>query len=125
MGVSDWLGSSASLSAWRGTVDRANDTARRIAERSSTITIQRVGAADHAETVRLEVMSLPDEERGTAGKVAVSRVLIVGYKDHATVTDTDIQRGDRFYYDGLWYDVTQVMPAIPDRFQAVADAYER
>lgn len=125
MSIGDWLGDTPPLGDWIGTVDRAHDTARRIAQRPVTLSLDRPGVEAFEETVRLEVLSAGSEQAGTAGKQAVSRVLLVGHRDHPTLADTDIRRGDRFYYGGLWYDVVQVMPHTPARFQAIAEAYER
>lgn len=104
-------------------VDRALHTAKTIAEKPTTITIYRDGASHHTEVVRLEAASNPsafaqvDDMRQTK-----AGVIIVGYKSHPTITNTDIITGDRFEVDSQLYEVIQVFPAIPDRFLALAEA---
>jgi hypothetical protein len=119
-----WQGTSFPLSTWRDDTDRGVDTARLIAEKSSSITITRAGSQLSAQTVRLEPLSGPSEGRSEAGIVSNTDVLVIGYKDHASITDTNIRRGDRFYYSGQLYTVTQVLPDVPKRVLAIGEASE-
>lgn len=125
MTINDWLGSTAPLSSWFNE-DRAYDTARHIAERSSSITVvsRIAGSLPGAQTVRLEPLRGPGETQGNNTVQTTVGVLIVGYKSHPAITDTDIQRGDRFLYESQMYTVTQVLPNVPDRLLAVAEASE-
>lgn len=122
--INTWLGGTPALATWRDDVDRAYDTERTITAKSASITITRAGVAQAAQTVRLEPQSGGSDARGQNATVSNAGVLIVGYKDHPTITDTDIRRGDRFFYAGQMYTVTQAMPDVPNRLLATAEASE-
>lgn len=117
-----WLGSSAILSAVTTQETRANDTARRIAEKTTSIVVVRAGVAQAAQNVRIDPLGAPGEQTGEPGTVARARVLVMGYKDHATITNTSLQRGDRFKVDGVMYDVIDVTLGISGRLLAFAEA---
>lgn len=119
-----WLGAQDTFSAWTGEGQRATDTANTISDKSASIVLTRAGAQMDAQTVRLEPTGGAGEQGGPAGTVSNAGVLVTGYKDHATITDTDIRRGDRFFYEGQSYTVTQVLPDVPDRILAIAEASE-
>jgi hypothetical protein len=122
--IETWQGSSFALSSWRDDVLRAGDTARTVSDKTASIIITRAGAQLDAQTVRLEPTGGAGESGGPAGTVSNAGILVTGYKDHATITDTNIRRGDRFFYDGQMYTVTQVLPDVPDRILAVGEASE-
>lgn len=125
MSLDAWLGSDDPLSGFP-TVDRTLDTARRIAQRPTSITVvsRLAGALPGAQTVRLEPLSAPREQAGSVGVQVDAGILILGYKDHPTIADTDVQRGDRFLYEDRMYTVTGIIPNTPDRVLAVAEASE-
>lgn len=121
MDFNAWLGDTTFLTA----ADRAVDTARLIADKPSSITVRRAGAALAAQTVRLEpINSTPSNRRGEIADTSTIKMLIIGYRDHATIADTNVQRGDRFFFDGQMYSVLQVMTGVPSRLLAIAEASE-
>lgn len=96
--MDDWLQQGSVIGAWTGDSNPSVTYGMLIAEKPVTITVQRSGAADHSETVRLEPSSGPalnDNEYG--GKTDQQWVVVLGYKGHPTVTDTDLRIGDQFY----------------------------
>jgi hypothetical protein len=119
-----WLGDSTRTAAWLGTVDRGIDTARLIAEKPDSITVRRDGSDLAAQVVRLEPYSMPVERNGQIMTVSMEGVLITGYKGHPTISDTNIQRGDRFWAGDQEYDVIQVIGNLPDRLLAIAKAVD-
>lgn len=122
MGKADnWLGTSHL--AWAAD-NRAGDTARTIADKPSSITPVRSKVAQAATVVRIDPMRDPSERSGPNETVSETRVIVLGYKGHATIADTDLQRGDRFKYQGQTYTVTQILPSSPYRLIAVAEATE-
>jgi hypothetical protein len=121
--INEWLGTSKPLSTWLN-VGRANDTALTIAQQSTSITVYRDGDYLDAQTVRLDILGTPGERVGDNVRAAVVRMLITGYKDHDTISDTDIQRGDRFEYEDQNFEVVQVWPGTVGRLMAVAEATE-
>lgn len=97
------------LGNWRDDINRAYDTARLIAEQPTTITLIRAGATLAAQTVRLERSnSTPGELTANIARVAETEVVIIGYRGHPTIADTDVKRGDRFVHSGQTYEVIQV-----------------
>jgi hypothetical protein len=119
-----WGGDTVPLSDWTGDLDRAHDTAREIAEKPASITILRAGGNLAAQTVRLEPTGGAGERQGANALVSRAGVIVLGYYGHPTITDTNIRRGDRFFAGGQEYSVTQVLPDIPDRLIAIAEASE-
>jgi len=120
-----WLGDTYALSTWRDDVDRSTDTARVISAKSSSIEVYRLGTAQAAQTVRLEVLSVSQAETMGINLTGMRMgMLIVGYKDHATIADTDIRRGDWFQEGDVRYEVKHVIPDTPKRFLAVAEAMD-
>jgi hypothetical protein len=88
--------------------DRAALAWRRISEKPSSIVIKRGTTTLSAQTVRLE-SSGSSNRVGSAGTVAVREVVIFGVRGHATVTDTNIRRSDRFIYGGEEYQVNDLV----------------
>lgn len=126
MDFNAWLGSSFPLIAWRDDIDAAFDTAKVIAEKSVSIVVTRAGVAQAAQTVRLEPLSTSAAIRmGVTAETADLSILVIGYKSHPTLTDTDLRRGDRFYVVGDMahtYLVQNVVTDVADRLLAVAEA---
>lgn len=117
-----------STPSWLSRSHRAYDTARVIADKPTSITVRRAGATLDAQTVRLEVSSMPTQMptqmRGENATSTNLQTVVVGYKNHPTIADTDVQRGDRFFAGGQMYEVVQVLADVPDRLLAIAEATE-
>lgn len=118
-----WLGSSATLNDVVSTEQRANDTARRIAEKPSTITLTRGSSQLAAQTMRLDPSNSPGQAQdrvGDVNRVAMTGLLVMGYKDHATIADTNIKRGDKFFHESHMYEVIDITPTYSGRILAFA-----
>ncbi len=105
-------------------VDRANDTAFLISEKPTVITVYRDSAARPAQTVRLESLTNPNTFRyfqDAELRETSADTLVIGYKSHATIADTDLITGDRFEVGNDTYEVVQLFPGIPDRLLAFAE----
>lgn len=104
--------------------DDAETVGVRIAERPSSITVTRAGSTLSAQTVRIEVASQPSPMTGLGGNVTTAEtdIIILGYKNHLTVADTNLQRDDRFLYGGRMYNVVDVFANFSDRLMARARA---
>lgn len=121
----NWLTSSERLTE----PNRALDVARRIAEHPTSITVvSRVsgGALPAVQTVRLEQASgtgsALDEREGANLAVSLDTVMVLGYKNAAGFTDTDLKRGDRFVVTGrnASYEVVNIVETMTDRLLAAA-----
>jgi hypothetical protein len=95
----------------------------RIQDRATSITVYRGGAAQPAQTVRLEY----DSRRGAqilqmAGEASLSRVIVFGVVNHPdpTITDTDLRKGDRFTLPDGDYEIQSVI-TLPGEIQATAE----
>ena len=117
--IDAWTGNSFSLSDWID-VDRGVDTARLIADKSTSITIVRSGVAQAAQTVRIEDMGRPREVQTEGGQTAIADTLILGYYGHPTITDTDLQTGDRFAVAGVGYEIVALLVGLDNSLQAFA-----
>lgn len=90
---------------------RAVDAWRRINHRPSSVQFIRNGVAQTAQTVRVEASNGGSEIAIAAGITGQQMAVVYGVKDHpdASVLDTDMERGDRFLYDGAMYLIKTVV----------------
>ena len=104
---------------------RARKHGRRISDQAVTITIQRGAETLDAQTVRIEFGDSAREDldlrRGLNVVPGVQRVVVFGVRNHPTVADTDIQRGDRFVVGATEFEVIGVISA-PGEVQAICEA---
>lgn len=89
-----------------------------IALKPTSITVRRGNTTLGAQTVRLETLASQRAVVGEGGITHQCDAMALGYKNHPTVADTDLQPGDRFQADGVAYEVVLVMPAHVDNVQA-------
>jgi hypothetical protein len=107
-------------------IDKAVHTAITIAEKPVNITVVRSGASQSsAQPVRLEAMATPTQQSGEQFRGGEVDMLVTGYKDHPTIDDTDLRKGDRFKYNDQWYEVVEIYPEIEGRLMAVARSSSR
>lgn len=92
---------------------RAEKIWQRILERPASIVIVRNRTRALAvQTVRVEYMTASRDHESKDMSISASRdVIIYGVRNHPdeTVRDTDIQRGDRFTYNGQTWVVDNVV----------------
>lgn len=119
------------LSDWRsGDVDAIDEASRaadawRVIQRSpDSITIDRgTDTTLSAQTVAIEYGNTSTESRSDgAGQTSQSDVIVFGIRNHATLTDTDIEQGDQFEWNGHFFRVVEVR-LLPGEIQATAVAY--
>jgi hypothetical protein len=88
----------------------------RINDKPSSITIVRDGVADlAAQTVRVEVNPIGETVSPALGSLGQGSVTVYGIRQHATLPDTDIRRGDRFLLGGRVYRITNVIDTLGER----------
>lgn len=97
--------------------DRPTSIGDLIALKSTSITVRRGSSTLGAQTVRLETLASQRAVVGEGGVTFMCDAHLLGYRDHPTVADTDIQAGDRFRADGVDYEVVIVLPAHVDNVQ--------
>jgi hypothetical protein len=116
--IDAWQGNAFPLADWLSDIDQSTDTARLIADKPVDITPIRGGVAQPTEAVRVEFLSRPREVETGGGNTAMVDTLVLGYKGHPTLNDTDLQRGDRFALAGQQYDVVVIAPGLDSQLQA-------
>lgn len=109
----------------------AVDTLRTIALRPSENVVILRRDPDTAQIIELapQTVRLEPFQNVYGGKelkdpmAIISRqyVVLLGYKGHPTIPDTDLQRADQFFYQGLMWEVVEFIPTIPGRLLASCD----
>ena len=97
--------------------DRPTSIGDLIAIKPTSITVRRGVTTLGAQTVRLETLASQRAVVGEGGVTFMCDAHLLGYRDHPTVADTDIQAGDRFRADSVDYEVVIVLPAHVDNVQ--------
>ncbi|TXH53006.1 MAG: hypothetical protein E6Q97_14365 [Desulfurellales bacterium] len=97
--------------------DRPTSIGDLIAIKPTSITVRRGATTLSAQTVRLETLASQRAVVGEGGVTFMCDAHLLGYRDHPTVADTDIQTGDRFRADAVDYEVVIVLPAHVDNVQ--------
>jgi hypothetical protein len=119
--LENYLGGGRPFGEWTSIFDNTESVEQRIKERPSEIIIRRSTSTTlDAQTVRIEAEGFPGQSRGENAVISLSSVIILGYKNHPDIDDTDIGRGDRFHYGGSNYEVVEVTVNFQDRVMARA-----
>lgn len=118
--IDSWSGNTFPLSAWIDDHDPGVDTALIIADKTTSITVTRGGSTLSAQTVRIEEQRGKGQVTTSAGQVYQVDAVILGYKSHPTITDTNLLPGDRFAVSGIRYEVIILVPGLVDGLQAYA-----
>lgn len=95
-------------------------TDRYIKDKPCVIIVER-GAVETLpeQTVRIEMTRIqPDVNVGPTSRESRANTILIGYKDHPTIPDTDIMRGDRFIFEDSRFEVRLVFPATVGRVEA-------
>ncbi len=119
--IDAWAGDTFPLANWLDDVDPAVDNARIVGDKTTSITPVRGGSEQSAQTVRLEDLRGDSQQRSDGAYTGMFDMLVVGYEGHPSISDTDLQRGDRFAVDGEMFEVVVVTPALGNTFQAYAE----
>lgn len=122
--INAWLGDEMPLGDWIDDWSRSVDTARLISDKPTTITVTPIdGRTVAAQVVRIEALSeFAARQVGTSGDSASLRVIVIGYKGHASIDDTDLKRGDRFLTGGTLFEIILIQPGHSERLIAIAEA---
>lgn len=105
-------------------VQRAVDTAVTISERPSTVVVSRlvdgVTVQLPPQTVRIEVVQnvrTSNELRARTEGISIPEqyLVLMGYKDHPAIPDTDVQFADLIFYQGRMYEILELITTVPGR----------
>ena len=112
-----WVG------AWLDNQGIAIDGALLIAEKQTSVVFYRKSVPLSAQTVRLDMASASGSPVvGPTGMPERTPMVILGYRGHPTIANTDCKIGDRFEVDHIDYVVDQIMIETPYTFLATATA---
>lgn len=119
--IDAWAGDEFPLGNWLDDIHAGVDTARILTDKSTSIVLVRAGVELTAQSVRVEdLRDRPRSYQTEGGETGLAEVLLLGYHNHPTITDTDVQRGDRFALAGAAYRVVAVVPGLQYSLQAFA-----
>lgn len=105
------------IDGWMASEGQPAAIAEVIGYKSVSIVLNRNGSNLAAQTMRLETLSSQRQVAGAGGIVYTIDGMVLGYKGHATITDTDIKVGDRFSVASQAFEVIAVMPGHTDCVQ--------
>lgn len=117
-----WAGSSFPLGAWTDDVSKSQDFARLINDDSTSITIVRNGSPLSAQTVRIETFASGERTVTLNGVTHGVGAIVFGFNGHASITDTDIQPGDRFPHGSARFEVIAILADLENVIQAFCEA---
>lgn len=88
---------------------KATEAWNAILDDSTSVVITRNGSNLAAQTVRIEYQTWVTEDKGDMAEASRRSVWVFGVRDHPTVTDTNLQNGDKFVLNGNLYRVRDVL----------------
>lgn len=117
--IDKWTGDAFPLGAWDDH-SQSVDAALIISDATTSITVKRGASTLSAQTVRVEDQSGKGRTWTSAGVVYEIDALIIGYRNHPSIADTDLRPGDRFAVEGALYEIVGLVPGNPQSLQAYA-----
>lgn len=107
-------------------VELAVDTDRTIKERPTTIVVTRDRGDGNViallpQVVRIDViMNIrgAGEQRDAMVSVSKQYTVLIGYKDHPIIKNTDLQRDDTFFFQRREYKIVELTDTVPGRLLA-------
>jgi len=89
---------------------RAQDAARRIGEKPTTVVFKTAaGASIAAQVVRLEYDNRATLASSTAGATPRMNLIVYGVRGHPSIADTDIKEGYRFNFGNDSYSISDII----------------
>jgi hypothetical protein len=121
----EWLADSTPFRTWVGDKSRPASVGNIILDNPVTIRVLRDGTYLSEQVVRIATLGAAKETGilDDAGIITSQTMVVLGYKNHPDVTDTDLQTEDRFAVDGRTYRVVKVQATHTDRLLAFAEEY--
>lgn len=115
--LNDWLSNTEAIDEER----RAVDAWRRINRSPVTIKVITLDKRVTSEQiVRIEYDERQFEKEGMTNRTGTNRITIFGVRNHPTVDDTDLKRGDEFSHQNSRYRIVSVS-LYPGEIQALSE----
>lgn len=121
--INNWFTDKEAAGGWQEDVEgdarSVHFTHRIITAKPAVIEIQRMGQTLDPQTVRIEMTRIqPDVNVGPAARESRANTVLIGYKGHPTIADTDIRVGDVFVYEAKKFRVRLVFTANVGHIEA-------
>jgi len=114
-----WGGRGKAASLWDDP-NRAVDVAQMIQDQPTSVTLNRAGTAQSAQTVLATTSgSSWRATQGPAGQPSSTTLVLIGVQNHPTLADFNVQKGDRFR---LWNTNWTVM-IVKKLYEQVIEAH--
>jgi hypothetical protein len=116
-----YLRSDGKVESLLDTDNQANSVAWMIDRNGESIVLVRANVAQTAQTVLLVPFGQgerPSESRSDTGETISYDVLLIGVRGHDTLTDFNVQRGDKFKYNSVWHEVLEVDKTLKGKTEA-------
>ena len=115
--LNDWLSNTEAIDEER----RAVDAWRRISRAPVTIKVITLDKRVTPEQiVRIEYDERQFEKEGMTNRTGTNRITVFGVRNHPTIDDTDLRRGDEFVHLNARYRIISVSP-YPGEIQALSE----
>lgn len=88
--------------------NRAVDIATLIQDHPTSVILTRGGTHLAAQTVLADASQAPSIPSGAGGQPGQDRLILIGVRDHDTLADFDVQKGDRLSLNGTAWRVVMV-----------------
>lgn len=118
---SGYLRSNGKVESLLDTANQADSVAWMIDRNGVSVTLVRANVAQAAQTVLLVPPSRQGaghESRSETGETITYDVLLIGVRDHDTLTDFNVLRGDKFKHNGVWHEVMEVDKTLKGKTEA-------
>lgn len=113
--LNDWLDSTGTIAS---SAERAITAWRRIVDRPTQVTLDRLGVA---QTMRVEFDDTATEQNNDMRTIGHQYLVVFGVRDHPVIADTDIQWADRFVLDNVEFEVMALIKP-PGEVQALCES---
>lgn len=107
-----------SISNWFGTESQPELLGSLIPLKSTSIVAVRNGTPLAAQTVRLETLSGDKQMTGESGRTYSIDAFVLGFFNHPTQPNCNLQAGDTFAVNGVGFEVVALAPGLTDCVQA-------
>lgn len=118
---SGYLRSNGKVESLLDSDNQADSVAWMIDRNGVSVTLVRANVAQTAQTVLLvppSARGAGSESRSETGETISYDVLLIGVRDHDTVADFSVQRGDKFKHNGVWHEVLEVDMTLKGKTEA-------
>lgn len=104
--------------------NRAVDVATMIQDHPTSVTLTRGSTPLEAQNVLANTSQSPTVPSGAGGQPGQDRLVLIGTRDHDTLDDFDVQKGDRLMLNGTAWRVIMVDKTYPGQTVATCEGIQ-